>query len=163
MVSNIKPPDPPPRPPLSSTGHAAPAAGTASKEHAIAMPSTSAGVHLPSAPSTAHHKTLEFITEAAQELYAHGQLHIRPYAGYLKKERQHAMPSKVEETIMQEHQSCSKHTLSYYLDTYSKLAVLLITKITHILTHSFKISNDNNFQFSGLFWAVVQMEMLQLL
>ena len=31
--------------------------------------------------------TLEFITEAAQELYAKGQLHVKPYAGYLKGKR----------------------------------------------------------------------------
>ena len=30
---------------------------------------------------------LEFITEAAQELYAKGQLCIKPYAGYLKGKR----------------------------------------------------------------------------
>ena len=101
LVSNIRPPDPPPHPPSSSTGHAAPAAPaaeTASKEHAIDMPSTSAGVHPLSAPSKAHHKTLEFITEAAQELYAHGQLCIMPYAGYLK-EKQHATPFTVEDKL----------------------------------------------------------------
>ena len=45
-------------------------------------PLTSIAV-LPSS-SGAHRCTLEFITEAAQELYAKGQLHIKPYAGYLK-------------------------------------------------------------------------------
>ena len=40
---------------------------------------------------------LEFITEAAQELFAQGQLHIKPYAGYLKKERGHVTPSIEEQ------------------------------------------------------------------
>ena len=87
LVSSIKPPDLPPHPPSSSTGHAAPAAKKAPKEHAVDIPSKSAEVHTPSTPSKAYHKTLEFIMEAAQESYAHGQLHIKPYAGYLKKER----------------------------------------------------------------------------
>ena len=50
---------------------------------------------------------------------------------------------------MHEHQSCTKHALSYYLDTYSEPAILLITKVTHVLTHSFRIANDNSFQFNG--------------
>ena len=33
-----------------------------------------------------HHKTLDFITEVAQEFYARGQLRVKPYAKYLKKE-----------------------------------------------------------------------------
>ena len=37
-------------------------------------------------PTVSHHKTLDFITEAAQELYARGQLRVKPYAKYLKKE-----------------------------------------------------------------------------
>ena len=45
-------------------------------------PSTSIAV--PPSSSGAHRRTLEFIMEAAQELYAKGQLHIKPYAGYLK-------------------------------------------------------------------------------
>ena len=87
LVSSIKPPDPPPLLPSSSAGHVAPATITAPKEHAVTIPSSSAEVHTPSTPSKAHRKTLEFITEAAQELYAHGQLCIKPYVGYLKKER----------------------------------------------------------------------------
>ena len=86
LVSDIKPPDLPPCPLTSSAGHAAPTAKTTSKEHAVNVPSTSAGIHTPSISSKVHHKTLEFITKAAQELYACGQLHIKPYAGYLKKE-----------------------------------------------------------------------------
>ena len=50
---------------------------------------------------------------------------------------------------MHEHQSCTKHTLSYYPDTNSESAVHLITKITHVITHSFQNTNDNNFQFYG--------------
>ena len=50
---------------------------------------------------------------------------------------------------MHEHQSCTKHALSYYLDTSSESTILLITKVTHVLTHSFHIANDNNFQFYG--------------
>ena len=50
---------------------------------------------------------------------------------------------------MHKHQSCTKHALSYYLDINSESAILLITKVTHVLTHSFWITNDNNFQFFG--------------
>ena len=46
------------------------------------VPSTSIAV--PSSSSGAHRCTLEFITEVAQELYAKGQLCVKPYAGYLK-------------------------------------------------------------------------------
>ena len=99
LASSIKPPDPPPHPPSSSAGHVAPATKTVPKEHAVTIPSTSADVHPPSTPSKAHHKTLEFITEAAHELYAHGQLHIKPYAGYLRKERQHVTPSIEEDKL----------------------------------------------------------------
>ena len=87
LVSHIKPLDLPPCPPTSSAGHAAPATETTSKEHAVNVPSTSAVIHTPSTPSKDHCKTLEFITKAAQELYACGQLHIKPHAGYLKKEK----------------------------------------------------------------------------
>ena len=54
---------------------------------------------MPSTPSKAHCKTPEFIMEAAQELYACGQLHIKLYAGYLKKERQHVTPSTEEDKL----------------------------------------------------------------
>ena len=50
---------------------------------------------------------------------------------------------------MHKHQSCTKHALSYYLDTNSESALLLITKVTCVLTHSFSITNDNSFQFNG--------------
>ena len=87
LASRIKPLDPPPHPPSSSAEHVVSATKTAPKEHAITVPSTSAETHTPSTPSKAHRKMLEFITEAAQELYACGQLCIKPYAGYLKKEK----------------------------------------------------------------------------
>ena len=51
--------------------------------------------------------------------------------------------------IMHEHQSCTEHALSSYLDMTSESAILLITKVTHVLTHSFRITNDNSFQFNG--------------
>ena len=51
--------------------------------------------------------------------------------------------------IMHAHQCCSKHSLSYYLDTYSEAALHLITRVTYVLTHSFRIANANNFQFNG--------------
>ena len=54
------------------------------KESPMIAPSTSIAVPLSS--SGAHRCTLEFITEA-QELYAKGQLHVKPYAGYLKGKR----------------------------------------------------------------------------
>ena len=41
-------------------------------------------IAVPLSSSEAHRHTLEFITEAAQELYAKGQLRVKPYAGYLK-------------------------------------------------------------------------------
>ena len=72
LASNIKPPEPLPHPPSSSAGHVAPAATPAPKEHAVTIPSTSTEVYPPSTPSKAHRKTLEFITEAAQELFAQG-------------------------------------------------------------------------------------------
>ena len=45
-------------------------------------PSTSIAV--PPSSSGAHRCTLQLIIEAAQELYAKGQLCVKPYAGYLK-------------------------------------------------------------------------------
>ena len=44
-------------------------------------------IAVPPSSSGAHRCTPEFITEAAQELYAKGQLRIKPYAGYLKGKR----------------------------------------------------------------------------
>ena len=87
LTFSIEPLNPPPCPPSSSAEDVASATKTAPKEHAITIPSTSAETHTPSTTSKGHHKLLEFITEAAQELYAHRQLCIKPYAGYLKKEK----------------------------------------------------------------------------
>ena len=47
------------------------------------------------------------------------------------------------------HKEFSRPSLADYLDTYSELAVFLIASITHVLTHSFKITNNNGFQFHG--------------
>ena len=47
------------------------------------------------------------------------------------------------------HKEFSRHSLADHLDTYSELAVFLLAKTTHLLTHSFKIANDNGFQFHG--------------
>ena len=43
----------------------------------------------------------------------------------------------------------SRSSLSDYLDTHLELAVFLTARTTHLLTHSFKIANDNGFQFHG--------------
>ena len=47
------------------------------------------------------------------------------------------------------HKEYSRPSLSDYLDTYSELAVYLLARITHLLTHSFKVAHDNGFQFYG--------------
>ena len=45
------------------------------------------------------------------------------------------------------HKEYSRPSLSDYLDNHSELAVYLLAKITHLLTHSFQVANDNCFQF----------------
>ena len=40
-------------------------------------------------------------------------------------------------------------SLADYLDNHFELAVYLLAKITHLLTHSFQVANDNSFQFYG--------------
>ena len=47
------------------------------------------------------------------------------------------------------HKEYSRPSLADYLDNHSELAVYLLAKITHLLTHSFQIANDNGFQFYG--------------
>ena len=47
------------------------------------------------------------------------------------------------------HKEYPRPSLSDYLDNYSELAVYLLAKITHLLTHSFQVANDNGFQFYG--------------
>ena len=46
-----------------------------------------------------HQRTPDFITEAAQELYARGQLRIKPYAQYLKKECHGPAHKSSEDTV----------------------------------------------------------------
>ena len=89
LITTITPPDPPPRPPSTSTRHAASVSKPNTDERTINIPSTSTGIPSPSLQSKTHCHTLEFIMKAAQELYAKGQLCIKPYAGYLKEKCKH--------------------------------------------------------------------------
>ena len=45
------------------------------------------------------------------------------------------------------YQTYSRPSASDYLDTSSELAIDLLTKIHHHMTHSFLVANDNGFQF----------------
>ena len=83
LVANVTPPDPPPRVHIAATGSPVITSKWSRTEDPIIAPLPSIAV--PS--SSTHKRTLEFITEAAQELYAKGQLHIKPYAGYLRGKR----------------------------------------------------------------------------
>ena len=85
FITSPTPPDPPPRPPSSVTKCTASASTSTTAEHTIEVPTTSKEVSSPTLDFKAHHCSLEFITEAAQKLYAKGQLCIKPYAGYLKQ------------------------------------------------------------------------------
>ena len=82
FVTNITPPDSPPRVPLGAADSPTLASKWNRKESLVIAPSSSIAV--PPSSSGAHRHTLEFITEATQELYAKGQLRVKPYAGYLK-------------------------------------------------------------------------------
>ena len=82
LVTNITPPEPPPRVQIAAADSPTLVSKWNRKESPMIVPSTSIAV--PSSSSGAHRCTLEFITEAAQELYAKGQLRVKPYAGYLK-------------------------------------------------------------------------------
>ena len=82
LVANITPPEPPPRVHLAAADSLTLASKWNRNDSPMIAPSTSIAV--PSSSSGAHRRTLEFIMEAAQELYAKGQLRIKPYAGYLK-------------------------------------------------------------------------------
>ena len=84
LVTTLVPPEPPPRPPVTTTESAVTTSKPTKSHNTIVTPSTSVDFP-PSSPSRAHRCTLEFINEAAQELYAKGQLRIKPYAGYLKE------------------------------------------------------------------------------
>ena len=81
-MTTITPPEPPPRVPIDTADSPTLVSKRSRKEDPIVAPSTSIAV--PPSSSGAHRRTLEYITEAVQELYAKGQLHIKPYAGYLK-------------------------------------------------------------------------------
>ena len=87
LVTTLVPPEPPPRPPITTTISTLPSVNTTkptTSDISNVTPSTS--VAFPSSsPSRAHRCTLEFITEAVQELYAKGQLRIKPYVGYLRE------------------------------------------------------------------------------
>ena len=84
LVTNLVPPEPPPRPPVTTTECPAIVSKLSTNDNTIVTPSTSVDFSS-SSSSRAHWQTLEFIAEAAQELYAKGQLHIKPYAEYLKE------------------------------------------------------------------------------
>ena len=79
LVMNLIPPEPPPRPSVTTTECPAIVSKLNTNVNTIVTPSTSVDFSS-SLPSRAHRRTLEFITEAAQELYAKGQLRIKPYA-----------------------------------------------------------------------------------
>ena len=85
LVTNITPPEPPPRVPTDAADSSTLASKWSRKESPIIAPLTSIAVPLSSSGADRH--TLEFITEAVQELYAKGQLCVKPYAGYLKGKR----------------------------------------------------------------------------
>ena len=84
IVTTITPPEPPPRPPSNPAEHPAITFKWSTKDDTMVTPSTAVNIPL-SLSSGAHRCTLGFITEAAQELYAKGQLRIKLYAGYLKE------------------------------------------------------------------------------
>ena len=82
LVATITPPEPPPRVHVAATDSPTLASKWNRDDSPMITPSTSIAV--PSSSSGAHRRTFEFITDAAQELYTKGQLHVKPYAGYLK-------------------------------------------------------------------------------
>ena len=85
LVANINPPEPPPRVHIAAADSSTLTSKWNRNDSPVIAPSTSIAV--PSSSSGAHRCTLEFIAEAAQDLYAKGQLRIKPYAGYLKGKR----------------------------------------------------------------------------
>ena len=94
LITSPTPPDPPPRPPSSSTRCTPSVSNPNTDEHIIDVPTTSKEISSPSLHSKAHRHTLEFITEAAQELYIKGQLCIKPYAEYLKEKHKNMQTTK---------------------------------------------------------------------
>ena len=85
LITTTTSPDPSSKPLSSSTRCTVSVSNPNTDEHTIDVPTRSRGISSASLHSKAHRCTLEFITEAAQELYAKGQLRIKPYAGYLKE------------------------------------------------------------------------------
>ena len=85
FITSLTLPDSPPRPPSSVTRCTTSASNSNTAEHIIDVPTTSKEVSSSTLHSKVHHHTLEFITEAAQELYTKRQLRIKPYAGYLNE------------------------------------------------------------------------------
>ena len=76
------PPHPKPKPPRET-----PVPTVSASVDQASMNDTPPLPALPGATTMmSHWRTLDFIMEAAQELYARGQLRIKPYAKYLKKE-----------------------------------------------------------------------------
>ena len=149
LVTKITPPEPPPRVPIDTTDSPTLASRWSRKEDPMNAPSTSIAV--PPSSSGAHRCTLEFIMEAAQELYAKGQLHIKPYAGYLKGKRMQSQPKIVPYKVlhilllMHIYKGYSHPSVCDYLNTDSYIAIDLLTVIHRLLTHSFQIANDNGF------------------
>ena len=94
LVTSMTPSHPPPRPSSTTTESAAIVSKPSINEGIIVTPSTSKDLS-PSTPLKAHHHTLEFITEAAQELFAKGQLHIKLYAGYLKEKHKKVQSTEI--------------------------------------------------------------------
>ena len=86
LVTTLVPPELPPRPPVITTDNTVTTSKPARSDNTSVTPSTFVALP-PSSPLRAHQRTLEFITEVAQELCAKGQLCIKPYAGYLKEKR----------------------------------------------------------------------------
>ena len=82
FIANVSPPDPPPRVHIAATDSPVITSKWSRTEDPISTPLPS--IAEPSSSSGAQKHMLEFIMEAAQELYAKGQLRIKPYAGYLK-------------------------------------------------------------------------------
>ena len=86
FLHGTPPPNPPPCP-KPKPPHEVPVPAVSASEH---QTSTDDALPLPALPGAtttlSHRKTLDFITEAVQELYARGQLRVKPYAKYLKKE-----------------------------------------------------------------------------
>ena len=85
FLHRTPPPDPPPHPKPKPRETPVPSVSAS-----VDQTSTNDTLPLPALPGAttmmSHHKSLDFITEAAQELYARGQLRVKPYAKYLKKE-----------------------------------------------------------------------------